>query len=460
MDQLPVRELLRQTIRRLRWWHGLILVLVVACGFGMGALVRPADRSKALAPVSYSGQVGVPGQLLLPSMRERPVPGWRLDLARYIPDINRPSIELVGHIGEIGYFSVTFTGRTTGLAAVWLVAADVRTGTTPFAPVLLEGAEQVECFLNGKNRIFCRSAYPSGEAPNSWVVDARNGTVQTGRQSYLHGRETTIAQAGQYAVVYEPGTGWRGVGEQGELTWTVGAVDDQVGTMAPRPGELTSDLAVVNMDADRSAVIRAADGKILRRTGGRFELVVGGFVEQERRPSTGGRGIVDKFVFFDDNGERVGRFSSKDTGPQLVGGTPLPVFSLLLTDQLLIFDSRGTQMAVLDTVSPSETRFAGERLFVSTLFGDQAWEVFDLRTGERIATCGSAPLDRNSYIGSDGTVVIGRLSEDSPVQAVDTDTCAVLWEIDTKAPMWTVGATLLQALPEKPEIISLVPARR
>lgn len=461
MDDLPVREPLWQTVRRLRWWHVLILVLVIACGIGMRAFVLPADRSKALSHVDYSGQVGVPGQQLLPSMRERPVPGWRIDLARYMPDINRPSIELVGHIGETAYFTATFTGRTTGRAAVWLVAADVRTGTTPFAPALLAGADQVQCLLNGKNRIFCRSAHSLGdEEPNSWTVDIRNGTVYSGRHSYLRGRETRIAQAGQYALVYEPGTGWRGIGEQGELTWTVGAVDDKVGTMALRPGEPASDLAVVNVSSDRSAVIRAADGKILRKSGGRLELVVGGFVEQERRPPTTGRGVVDKFAFFDDGGDRVGRFSSKDKGPSLIGGTALPMFSLLLTDQLLILDGHGTEMAVLNTDSPRETRFAGERLYVSTLSGDGSWDTFDLKTGERIATCQSVPLDPDAYIGSDGTVVVGRLSEDLPIQAVDTETCSVLWEIDSTGPAWTIGSTLVRVLPDEHEIISLVPAQR
>lgn len=410
--------------------------------------------------MSYPGEVGVPGQLMLPSMRERPVPGWRIDLARYMSDINRPAIELVGDDGGNGYFTVSFTGRTTGVAEVWLVGVDLRTGTTPFAPVLLEGADRAECFLNGKSRIFCRSGYSAEQEPNSWVVDTRTGAAQARHQSYLRAPETATVQVGHHVIAYQPGVGWRGIGEQGELTWTVGAVDGKVNTLSPPSGVPASDLAVVNVDSDRVAVIRATDGKVLRKSGGRLELVVGGFVEQERHLPTGGRGRVDRFVFFDVNGERVGRYSSERAGPQLIGGTPLPVFSLSQTDQLLVFDSRGTPMAVLDTDSPREVRFAGEHLYVSALFGDQSWQTFDLGTGHRVATCASAPLNRAAYIGSDGTVVIGRIEDDAPVQAVDTATCSVLWEIDSKAPMWTVGTTLVQVLPDEHEFVSLVPPAR
>lgn len=98
--------------------------------------------------------------------------------------------------------------------------------------------------------------------------------------------------------------------------------------------------------------------------------------------------------------------------------------------------------------------------------GDRAAvsEKFDLRTGNRVSSCTGLPLGERTFVGSDGTVVVGRQTsahvdeDEAPTVAVDSNTCAVLWKIPEPISMWAIGATLVQALPGSAELTSLVPA--
>ncbi|MGW4099332.1 hypothetical protein [Mycobacterium sp. NPDC004974] len=474
----------REWLHQMRWWHWLILVFVAAWSAGLVWLftsLASEDPTRELAPVSYAGDVGVPGQVLLPSLRQQPVPGWRMNLKTVLADVTRPRVEHVGDVGTRAYFTVAGTERTTGVRRAWLLGVDVAQGVPSFAPVRIDNPVMVTCLLNGVTRVLCLNK-DYGEAPGeAWVLDAQTGAVLSRTASTLQfdtsslGDKARVVQIGSYAVAYEPETGWHGIDDQGRFTWTVKAVAGDMTMLKRQPGMPPSDIGVAKIDKDRSAVFSAVDGKVLRKSGGKLLPVVGGFAEQERQNKAARRSPTT-FAFFDDSGNRVGRYDNQTGSPELLSsglhGAELPVLSLSLSDQMLVLDSRGTPMTAVHVdqeVTPNSIGFLGGSMYLTDnnwSTGDRSttWQKFDLRSGNRVSSCTGLPVEEDGYVGSDGTVVVapqaGVDKDDAPTVAVDLDTCAVLWKIPEPGPMWAVGSTLVQALPASGELISLVPPAR
>lgn len=468
----------------MRWWHWLILVFCAAWMAGLLWLVTSAsddDSGRELAPVSYAGDVGVPGQVLLPSLRQQPVPGWRMNLKTVLADVTRPSIEHVGDVGTRAYFTVAGTERTTGQRRAWLLGVDVVQGVPSFAPVRIDNPVKVTCLLNGAARVLCLNKDYGAAAGEAWVLDAQTGAVLSRTTSTLEfdtaslGDEARVVQVGSYAVAYEPGTGWHGIDDQARFTWTVEAVAGDMTVLKRQPGMPPSDIGVAKIDKDRSAAFSAVDGKLLRKSGGKLLPVVGGFVEQERENKSSRRSSKS-FAFFDANGNRIGRYDNQAGAPGLFSpsltSTELPVLSLLLSDQALVLDNRGTPMTVVRVNSDStldSIRFLGGSMYLtendwSTDSMTTVVQKFDLRSGNRVSSCTGLPIEEDGFVGSDGTVVVAPQTDvdkdEAPTVGVDLDTCAVLWKIAEPGPMWTVGSTLVQALPRSGELISLVPPAR
>lgn len=440
------------------------------------------DRTQELASVTYAGDVGVPGQVLLPSLHEQPVPGWRINFKAVLSDIVRPSIEHVGDVGPRAYFTVSGMERTTGMSRAWLLGVDVEHGVPAFAPVQIDKPNDVACLLNGAARVLCLNTtygQPQGEA---WVLDAQTGAVLSRTVSTLQFNTFSLddvpklLQIGSYAVAYEPGTGWHGIDDQARFTWTVAAETGDITALKPQPGMPPSNIGVATIDKDHSGAFSAVDGKLLGTSGGKLVPVVGGFVEQEPGNSWA-RTSRDRFVFYDQDGKRVGQYDDQSGGPGLfrpsLTSTELPVLELLLSDQALVLDNRGAPMTVVpvrpDSVMES-IRFLGgsmyltERDFDSTGSGSGVVSKFDLRSGNRVSSCTGLPMDEDGFVGSDGTVVVAREAgsneRKAPTVGVDLGTCTVLWTITEPGPMWAVGTTLVQALPASGELISLVPPAR
>lgn len=469
----------------MRWWHWLILLL---CGAWIASLVwlmpdsANDDAKQELEQVSYMGEVGVPGQTLLPSLRQQPVPGWRIDLKSLLPGIAEPQVEHVGDVGTRGYFTVIPKGQPAGEGRAWLLGVDVAQGVPAFAPVQIDNPAQLKCFLNGPARVLCLNEFYATAPAQAWVIDTQAGTVLSHGPSTLNvagfgAKAGTIAQVGNYAVAYEPANGWHGIGDQGQFTWTITAVDDTITALDPQPGMPPNHIGVAKIDKDRSAAFSAVDGKLLRKSSGKLLPVVGGFVERDRENPTA-RYISASFAFFNEEGQRIGRYHNQDGYPDLLnpgnyrGSTELPVLSLSFSKQVLVLDNRGTPMTVVHVdsqSSPEALRFVGGSVYLTESSGTAGKnaavsERFDLRTGNRVSSCTGLPVE-DGFIGSDGTVVLGHPKPASdetevPTVAVDSTTCTVLWQIAEPASMWAVGSTLVQSLPRTAELVSLVPPER
>ncbi|MCC9180127.1 hypothetical protein [Mycolicibacterium mageritense] len=134
----------RESFRRMKWWHWVLTVLMaVGVFFGIQWILKSSDDdTHPLSAVAYQGQVGVPGQVLLPPMQRQPVPGWRVDLRQLFPDVVRPTIEHVGDNGNRAFFSVSYNVRATGQPKSWLLGIDATTGATLFAPVEIDEARR------------------------------------------------------------------------------------------------------------------------------------------------------------------------------------------------------------------------------------------------------------------------------------------------------------------------------
>lgn len=457
----------------------MVVALGVVSGLvWLGASFVVGGRGLA-SPVNYAGDVGVPGQVVLPSLRQQPVPGWRIDLKALLGDVTRPRVEHVGDFGRRAYFTVAGTERTTGQRSAWLLGVDVVQDVPSFAPVRIVHPVKVSCLLNGTARVLCLNR-DYGDAPGeALVLDAQTGAVLSHAVSKLRvdafGDEAKVVQAGSYAVTYEPGTGWHGIDDQAQFTWTVKGVEGDITVVKHQPGMPTSDIGVAKADDGQSVAFSAVDGTVLKKSGSKLVPAVGGFVEEERK--SGGRYSSTTFAFFDDSGNRVGRYDNQAGGPDLFGpgltSTQLPVLSLSLSDQMLVLDNRGTPMTVVGIGSdriPNAITFFGDSMFIagsdwsaadlSTVVVDR----FDLRSGKRVSSCTDVPFEEEGFVGSDGTVLVAPQSDvdedEAPTVGFDLDTCSVLWKIAEPGPMWAVGSTLVQALPRSNELISLVPPGR
>ncbi len=452
-------------MRRRQWWSATLVSvagLVSGCWFPLSSTVE-------LDPVSYPGKVGVPGQTLLSSLQPQPVPGWRVDLNKLLPEPVRLNPEYIGHDGNRAYFTVEYLVRTKGLRKTAVLGIDVSNGTTLFPPVEIPDARSADCFLNGPRRLVCVNDLLSDDRDDVWVVDSDAGAiiahVPTGlRPQQEGGGALEIKQVGNYAVVFEKGVGVHGIGDQGQLTWSVAGDGELLSRFDQSrfPGDPPATV-VATMNADGpETVFSVVDGAVLARgVDGRVEPVIGGFMVDERR---GGRG-PQVFGFFDEHGAQVGEYRPpRGASAVPTGEGELPVLAINLDDAQLVLDNHGTPMSVVKTENAVETRFIGEHLFVNHDLGvhgrDVVWKKFALTTGDQVSECSAVPLGWMDFIGSDGTVVIGRFEREGPLMAVDTNTCETLWQIADPPQMWAIGSTLVQLLPQSAEFTALVPPTR
>ncbi|OBF41613.1 hypothetical protein A5719_12770 [Mycolicibacterium peregrinum] len=447
-----------------KWWPA---TLVGIAGLVSGCWL-PFPSAVELDPVSYPGRVGVPGQVLLPSLKSEPVPGWRVDLNKILSEPVRINPEFIGNDGNRAYFTVEYLVRTKGLRKTAVLGIDVSNGTTLFPPVDIPDARSADCFLNGPRRLVCVNDLLSDDRDDVWVVDSDAGAiiahVPTGLRPQQEGaRALEVKQVGNYAVALETGVGAHGIGDQGQLTWSVAGDGDLLSTFdrSRFPGDPPATVAAT-MNADGpETVFSVVDGAVLAENVDRqVEPVIGGYMVDERR----GRGS-QVFGFYDEKGTKVGEYRPpKGASAVPTGEGELPVLAINLDDAQLVLDNHGTPMSVVRTENAVADRFLGEHLFINHDLGvhgrDVVWKKFDLTTGDQVSACSGVPLGAMDFVGSDGTVVIGRFERDGALTAVDTNTCETLWQIADPPAMWAVGSTLVQLLPQSAEFTALVPPTR
>lgn len=184
------------------------------------------------------------------------------------------------------------------------------------------------------------------------------------------------------------------------------------------------------------------DGTVLRKSGGTLTPVVGGFVEPLERQSAAVSRSPEEFKCVLRRADQGGRLHRLGRPAARVPfeGSELPVLTLSLTDQLVAPDPKGTPMTVVpwqtcrgqsaSSVNPC-TRGG---TFTDIDNANAVREKFALKTGDHVSSA------RERYRGRRVRRVRRHrcrgLSSTTRRRsiAVDTNTCEVVWQIESPAP--------------------------
>lgn len=407
-----------------------VALLTVSGCVTAGRAVR--DDSPVADPTNLptATDIALPEQLLLPSMRRKPVPGWTVSAS----DLGLPTTEPVRYspIGNTGD-RATFQVMTT--AQWWVIGIDVSDGTSLFEPISLGEHQNDEsllassCYPNGPSMVVClRGEGSFVDAPeHAWVIDTDSGAVLYEGPSELRQAPNTAGAAarqfGNYLVATIKDRGAFGVGARAELTWHVPGS----GLVSPSPDSdvAAPSLAVQSGYGEPDVVFSVADGTA--RTppvlaGTRLRRAVtypGGFAYELLRGQLTSAGIA----FYDNDGNSQGHFDGD--ARLLSGSADLPVARTKTADHVLTLAGR----PLLEWPDPKlmpYTRLVGTTLLMSNDEDQRYWRQFDLRTGAEGDTCDSRELSY-AYIGASSDAVIVSTST-SPLRAIDPSTCEILWE--------------------------------
>jgi len=452
-----------------------VTALLVAWWIRDGGSARPAWQQ--------------PAQVLLPSMRVPPMPGWRiavtdLGLPAATPgladgssvtteDDPSESTPFVGYVGERAFFVARKPG-TSG-TQWWLIGVNVRDGSRLFEPVPLDIANAPpDCFVNRPTMLFCLR--DDGDLRNNvdggvtWVIDARAGKVSyfgpTDLRTYPG--ELNVRQVGIYAVAESMDEGVYGVGATAEPTWFIpgdGSLaqnDGGDGTAPPfaieTPEGRESNTTVVFSLVDGS-VVAPTPGERLRQLGA--QVYPGGFAVEMTTEEDRTLYDPDEIWFFDNTGKRVGQV---DVSAELARSSPdVPIVAS--SPESIVYSVDGRPIAEVPHVGVNTgIRLAGARLFVDESESPALprWAQYDLTTGVKGKTCEFDMSYR--YLGTDGSVGVFRIDNpavDRVAKAVDFATCGTLWELPSKAGsysrVWRIDTTLVQLSDDGTELMSLVP---
>lgn len=416
-----------------------------------------------------------PQQLFLTSpMRDQPVPGWRVsseDLGLpaadspsgqpRIADSTEPygSYPLIGNLEDNAYF----LARTDAAHPDWwLVGLDIRTGHRLFLPVPLGSGRPPECFLNGPHALLCLS---HEAADTAWVIDSHNGHIVYHGETDLaaSGNRFRVEQVGTYAVAAKTDQGVYGIGTRAETTWFVpgdGKVGQGViGTPDFAPLNLATQ-TVAGRGPDRMLVFSVVDGTVIKpkldsetrtQTAAVFP---GGFALEMIAP---GSLTVDAIGFFDYEGNEIGRTPSRGSLDALTRNLP----TVTSSSGAAMYSAEGYLLAeIAEYHSGYGALMIGDRLYVDRPRADDRYQEYNLRTGEKVKTCGR---DMTGYIGSDGEVgvfSVGNPNTGLSTRGVDLASCTVSWDISS-APgswrhVWRINTTLVQLSDDGTELMSLV----
>lgn len=417
-----------------------LVTLLAAVGCGKSAVVGSPQ------PVT---NLDLPQQILLSSsMRERPVPGWKV------------TIEQLGLPPDSGVLPLDNAGDRAVFLVVterdWSVLGiDIATGKRGFGPVPLGPADAgvaIYCYVNGPPTVLCVRDWPNPSAPSTAkVINSASGEVTydgpTSIRADLRTDQPRIEQVGDYAVAVIEGKGVQGIGPRGQPTWFVPGDG-----ILPTPFAEDSDSVAPTLTTQRGAalsdvVFSAADGSVVKPELpqdvqlGSARVYPGGFAYEY---TVGDDYATERVAFFDDAGRKVAE--PEPGGTLTPGSVDLPVVKS--TGNYRLFTIGGRQLLELPPtpVAPA-ARLIGSQWYYATDGERTTWQQVDLRTGDAGRTCTGLSLSAY-YIASDGEVVIAR-DDRTLAQAVDPATCETLWRIDGSQPgevtrLWRVNTTLVQ----------------
>jgi hypothetical protein len=431
---------------RLRRWRvpGVMLVVLAVAlatvSFVIGRKIEGQPQADSLPGIPIQ-------QLLTSSMRQQPVPGWKLTVAQLgLPPgtVVRP----VGNVGDRGLFlGITDEGW-------WMMGIDVGTGQRLFGPVRLgpaDNASDFNCFVNGPNMALCLRQHADPDAPaRAWVVDTEGGKLifdgTTDMRIAPSSNHPQLQQVGDYVVAEVSGEGIHGVGTHAELTWLVpgdGLLSSQFNQWSR--DNSPSNLAVQHSAGSVDVVFSVVDGAVLKPSVpqdqklGRAIVYPGGFGYEY---TTGDQ--LDRVAFFDTFGKELSR--PELVGTLRIGSLDVPMVETESNDVVVTLDGRQLLELPKSVLMPY-ARLIGTKLFVTTDEEHGSWRQFDLRTGDAGNTCQGDTLGYQ-YIASDGEVAVA-LTADTPAQGVDLSSCDALWSVQESAPneaqeVWKVDTTLVQ----------------
>ena len=412
-----------------------------------------------------------PQAILSSSMREQPVPGWRISPADLgLPRTTDSRIAVgnrridpnpfIGSIEERAYFLADSGAGDE--RHWWLTGVDVRSGQPLFGAVSLGAGRQVpECFLNGPTHILCLNG---GIADRAWVIDGRSGSVDYSGPTDLQSNfgVLSVHQVGIYAVATEQDEGAYGIGSQAETTWFVPGNGSMRGVDSERSGAppqtLTAQLEA-NPRTYISTVFSVVDGTVVEPevdegyTLADTTFYTGGFAAEVDGPN----GISAEIAFFDESGKRLGGYDGD--GVLSDSSIDLPVVSSDPDDERIVFSTQGDKLF--------ETRYGGLALVGSTLMVEMTdsaifpeWQQYNMRDGSQGPVC---EFPMGHYLGHHESTLVFEYNyygDEVLMAARDLDSCERLWtlpkEPDSLDRIWYIDGTLVQLAAEATELRSLV----
>lgn len=451
--------------RRRGFFVGAVILLVIAV---LAILVftwwLPAYRLDS-ARASWQPP---PQAVLTESMREQPVPGWRVGLSELglpaadgqfaVSNGERRLRPFVGNVGPNAYF-VARSGAPNN-SQWWLAGVDTRDGRSLFAAVPLgDSRSQPDCLLNGPGEVLCVSRF--SPSVSAWVVDVRSGALKYSGPSDLG--EFQVDQVGMYAVARKQNEGVYGIGSRAETTWFVPGDGSVRKVDASRPAvsaqTLTGQLEA-NPRTYIFTVFSVADGEVIEPeieegyTLGKPVFYTGGFVAEVNDPD----GIPAEIAFFDESGKRLGEYDGRGSA----GDSPvdLPVIGPTSDNRNTVFTTQGQPLievpgGTLYLVGTTLMVDAGNSLAFPEL------HLYDMRDGTTIGSVCDYLM--HNYIGTDGSTLVFEVHNPGAevlVTASDMRSCERLWtlpkRVDSLDRIWNIDGTLVQLTNEGTELISLV----
>jgi hypothetical protein len=457
-----------------------VVIAVVAAGIVVW-------RSTREAGAHVDATIGTPHDLLVSfSLRQRPVPGWRLNAA----DIGLPPDVPVGTLfastAGSAYFITTHRDEQ-GLSPVgWLYGVETSTGKVLFPPIELAGFRGYphgECYGNGPGVALCVTGgdVDRGLPKLAWVVDLGSGQVTYTGQTDLNvqGDRGTARQSlmavGSYRaetrlVVAREGVGVYGVGPHAEQTWFIpggGNIFDPGYRQSSDIPATTIAMQNAARDAPPESPYRmfsVIDGTDLTPTppeGTRIRKSLvynGGFAYSFQEP-----GKRDGLLFYNTAGEFVASYQDENHDLTPIENSVMPMALLRANPaQWLVLSAAGELVqSIPATAAGVYFRIIGTKFYLNQPGTDDRWQQWDLNTGASGPVC-QLGLSYD-YVGSDGSIVVvdGGL-QSSTVRAVDPSTCATAWEITEQESgrqlqLQQVGTELIQST--RDELTQLRPAQ-
>jgi hypothetical protein len=459
----------------------LVTIFVVILGIVVFVTRPSTDNS---APTFHRGDWQAPPETVLASsMRDRPVAGWRVQMADLglalsgnfgdSEEYRTWSTPFVGSVENKAYFLASNPG-TPG-RRWWLIGLDVQTGKSLFDPVGIDpGPNPLKCFVNGPDYVLCAALddrVGRNEA-TAWVIDTRAGSLVFNGPTEFYptpGSTSTLKQVGLYTVAEVKDKGLYGVGPRAETTWFVPHAENVAPTdwNADTAPPLLATAQDFTKGPDYAVVFSVVDGTVITPDLGEGRIPESAVVYPQGFAilAAGNRSALtrDVVMFFDNEGNRVGESDIQGTLSDLSMVLPL----IESAPSYTVYGANGAGLIQLpgENLGP-DGLLIGHRLYAPQSEWEgpvkvRRWRQFDLSTGEEGTACRPNMM---WYIANDGKVGVFETSQHETTGAtffgMDLTTCEKLWSVpvnwESFHRLWRINDMLVELSDDGKELHSLV----